>query len=68
MLLVLSYCRFKFPSVFVIFQTITASVYLVFVLIAFTDKEELFCSSDDLVENIDNPTPFCTITGRNVML
>jgi len=68
MLLVLSYYRFKFPSVFVIFQTITVSVYLVFVLIAFTNKEELFCSSDDLVENIDNPTPFCTISGRNVML
>jgi len=68
MLLVLSCCRFKFPSVFVIFQTITVSVYIVFVLIAFTDKEELLCSSDDLVEIIDNPTPFCTIIGRNVML
>jgi len=54
--------------VFIIFQTVTVSVYLVFVLIAFTDKEELFCSSDDLVESIDNPTPFCTIIGRNVML
>jgi len=67
MLLVLSCCRFKFPSVFVVFQTINVSVFIVFVLIAFTNRE-LFCSSDDLVESIDNPTPFCTIIGRNVML
>ena len=68
MLLVLSCCRFKFPSVFVIFQTITVSVCTVFILIALIDKEEFLCSSDDLVENIDNPTPFCIIIGRNVML
>ena len=58
--------RFKFPSVFIIFQTITVSVYAVFLLIGYTDKQALFCSSDDVIETLDNPTPFCTIIGWNL--
>ena len=62
-----STCRFKFPSVFIIFQTITVSVYAVFILIGYTDKETLFCSSDDVVESMNSSTPFCTIIGRNIL-
>ena len=61
-------CRFKFPSVFIIYQNITVVVYAIFVLVGYTAKEPLFCSSDDVQESLDNPTPFCTIIGKRVGL
>ena len=57
--------RFKFPSVFIIYQNITVVVGAVFVLIGYTAKEPLFCSSDDVTESLDNATSFCTIIGRS---
>ena len=55
--------RYKFPSVLVVYQNITVCIYSIFVLIGYTAKEDLFCSSIDLTETFDDPTPFCTITG-----
>ena len=53
----------KFPSVFIVYQTITQYVLLVFVLIGYVDKDKLFCSAPDTTESFENPTVFCTITG-----
>ena len=58
-------CRFKFPSVFIIYQNITVVVYAIFILVGYTAKTPLFCSSDDVTESLDNPTPFCTIIGNS---
>ena len=57
--------RFRFPSVFIIYQNITVAVGAIFVLVGYTAKEPLFCSSDDVQESLDNPTPFCTIIGKS---
>ena len=61
-------CRFKFPSVFIIYQNITVVVYAIFILVGYTAKTPLFCNSDDVTENLDNPTPFCTIIGNNSLV
>ena len=34
-----------------------------FVLLTYTDREALHCSSKDLLYNIDHPTDFCILTG-----
>lgn len=34
-----------------------------FILIGFTNREKLFCSSEDLFGSFENETTFCTITG-----
>ena len=49
---------------FIIYQNITVAVGAIFVLVGYTAKEPLFCSSDDVQESLDNPTPFCTIIGK----
>ena len=59
-------CRFKFPSVFIIYQTITVTVYAILILIGYTAKEALFCSSDDVRESLEKPTPFCILIGRTL--
>ena len=53
----------KFPSVLIVYQSITHYVLIVFVLIGYVDKDKLFCSSADTFESFENPTVFCTITG-----
>ena len=60
--------RFKFPSVFIIYQNTTVVVYAIFVLVGYAAKEPLFCSSDDVQESLDNPTPFCTIIGKSSLV
>ena len=59
----LFFCRYKFPSVLVVYQNITMCMYAIFVLIGYAAKEDLFCSSIDLTRSFDDPTLFCTITG-----
>ena len=41
---------------------LTASV----LLIGYLDIEGLFCSSMDLIESAQNPTPFCEVSGTCV--
>jgi len=61
--------RMKFPSVLIVYQSITHYVLIVFVLIGYVEKDKLFCSSADTFESFENPTVFCTITGtiKNVV-
>jgi len=54
--------------VFIIYQNITVVVYAIFILVGYTAKEPLFCSSDDVQESLDNPTPFCTIIGKSSLV
>ena len=49
---------------FIIYQNTTVVVYAILLLVGYTAKEPLFCSSDDVRESLDNPTPFCTIIGK----
>ena len=60
-------CRFKFPSVFIVYQTIPLLVLGIFLLIGYMDRDGLFCSSPNTLESLDNPSIFCTITGRLAM-
>ena len=55
--------RFKFPSVFIIYQMFPLGLFEIFLLIAFTDRERLFCSKRDVIGSLANSTPFCTIQG-----
>ena len=36
----------------------------VIILISFMDRSALFCNSIDLLDNLENPTPFCKLSGR----
>ena len=55
--------RFKFPSVFIVYQMFPLGLFEIFLLIAFTDRERLFCSQRDLVGSLVDSTPFCTVQG-----
>ena len=55
--------RFTFPSVFIVYGTLTVGVFELFVLIGYMDRK-LFCNSRDLIESLDNPTVFCSIQGN----
>ena len=35
------------------------------VIIGATDRSRLYCSSPSLLETLDNPTPFCKLTGTS---
>jgi len=50
--------------VFIIYQTITVTVYTILILIGYAAKEDLFCSSDDVSETLDKPNFFCNLIGR----
>ena len=55
--------RFKFPSVFVVYEMFPLGLFEVFLLIAFTDRERLLCSKRDVVGSLQDSTPFCNIQG-----
>ena len=55
--------RLKFPSILIIYQDVTVSIYGTVVIIGFADRQ-LFCTSDDLIESYSSKaSPFCTFTG-----
>ena len=58
---------FKFPSVFVIYGTLSAAILDVFVLIGYMNRTKLFCSSRNLVESYLNATPFCSFVGEHIV-
>ena len=58
------YFRYRYPSIFVIYQTIPTTVLAVLVLVGVSARTKLFCRSKDLVESVKNPTPFCIVTGK----
>ena len=49
---------------FIIYQSITVTVYTILILIGYAAKEALFCSSDDVSESLDKPSSFCNLIGR----
>lgn len=57
-------CRYKIPSVFIVYSSITMLVYSTVMLIAASDYSKILCSSMDFIESKDNPAPFCTLTGQ----
>ena len=38
------------------------------VLISYTDRATLYCPSNDLLESINEATPFCVLTGLYINL
>ena len=59
-----THLRYRYPSVFVVYQTIPSIILAVLVLVGFSARRKLFCRSQDLQESIRHPTPFCTLTGK----
>lgn len=57
-------CRFAYPSVFIVYQTIPTIVLGVIVLIGYIERQTLFCESQDLQYSYRNPTVFCTLSGQ----
>ena len=39
----------------------------VFVLISFTNRAKLFCTSENLIEAVQSPTPYCSLVGKEVL-
>jgi hypothetical protein len=62
---ILRYKRmFVFPSMFIVYQTITLLVVGATTLIQYTDRRSLSCPPDDLVITaLSVPTPFCSFAG-----
>ena len=56
-------CRYSYPSIFIIYQTVPTIILGSLALIAYVDNKGLFCSSQFVQESMRNPTTFCTITG-----
>ncbi len=56
--------RLKFPTSLVLYQTCSVLVVGVIILVGFVDRKSLFCSSKDVLDNFNNPTAFCSITGK----
>ena len=56
----------KFPAVFIIYGTGSATVFDVFVLIGYMNRRLFFCSSRIAVESYANATPFCSFIGQFV--
>ncbi len=56
--------RFSFPSVFIVYQTLTLGLFELFVLIGFTDREQLYCSARDLQESVKDASPYCEAIGN----
>ena len=63
-----SFSRFSFPSVFVVYSVIAGGVVEVCLLIGYTDRTSLFCSSRDLAQSAAKETQFCTAQGTYLRL
>ena len=59
----LSSYRFKFPSVFIIYNIFSVGIIEMISFIGTISQKTLFCSSQDLMKTLDNPTVFCTLSG-----
>ena len=59
----LSSFRFKFPSVFIIYNIFSVGIIEMIFFIGTISQKSLFCSSQDLMKTSDNPTVFCTLSG-----
>ena len=55
--------RYRYPTIFIIYQTIPVLVQAVVFLVGYGARRQLFCQSRDWIESITNPTHFCIITG-----
>ncbi|CAI8022133.1 hypothetical protein GBAR_LOCUS13019 [Geodia barretti] len=53
----------KFPTILVLYTTVTVLYVEVVILVSFMNQLRLFCSSIDLVESFDRPTAYCKFTG-----
>ena len=62
-----TFCRLKFPSVLIVYQTANLLVYDIIILIGRTDPKMLFCKSKDLLVSSTSPTPYCTLTGEGMI-
>lgn len=52
-----------FPSVYLVYLSVVVPLRCVLFFAGRVANTALFCSSDDLVVSLDNPTHFCNITG-----
>ena len=58
------FLRYRYPSIFIIYQTIPAIMLAMLILIGISARKRLFCRSRDLIESVKKPTAFCFITGK----
>lgn len=54
---------FIFPAVIVVYMTINTTLFSSLILISFINPKMLFCSSENLIEAVKNPTPYCAFVG-----
>jgi len=61
--------RFKFPTIFIVYQTIAVLVYSSLSLIGWVWRKELLCKSRDLTVglNAENTTIKCKIIGKPIV-
>ena len=55
--------RLKLPSVLILYQDITVSVFGALILIGFMDRR-LFCVSENLIKSYTSSSHFCTFSGK----
>ena len=60
------FCRFTFPSVLIVYPTLTVLAVSILDLISFLPINSLLCNSDDFLENLsggNSATPLCIFQG-----
>ena len=65
LMLLLKLFRLKFPSIFIVYGTIAIGTFEFSVLVGYIDRKTLLCTTRDLMQSIDNPTPFCRFQGKH---
>ena len=64
-----AYCyRYKFPSILLVYFLLSPMILDITYLIQLFGREALFCRSSDLLETIENSTPFCSFTGLYITI
>ncbi len=59
----LNFIRYRFPSILLVYFLVSPIIFDVTYLIGLAGRDALFCRSSDLLETIENSTPFCSFTG-----
>ena len=58
--------RYRYPNIFVIYQTIPVLVEAIVFLVGYSARKQLFCQSRGWLESVKNPSHFCIITGKTL--
>ncbi len=57
----ISTCRFRYPSIYIVFGEFLITLLIIFYQIASFDEPTFYCPTEDYFDAVDNPTLYCSI-------